>query len=51
MLTYMNFIKDNIKNVIKKVKSLESKLYNLSFKCEKNTIFECLEEMTELYGD
>lgn len=46
----MNFVKENVKTVIKKVKSLESKLYNLSFKCERNNLFECLDEISDLYG-
>lgn len=37
--------------MIKKIKSLESKLYNLSFKCEKNNLFECFSEICELYGE
>lgn len=44
------YVKENVKVVIKKIKSLESKLYNLTFKCVLSNIYESINELKELYG-
>lgn len=44
------YVKENVKAVIKKIKSLESKLYNLTFKCVLSNIYESINELKELYG-